>query len=66
MPFRIVKTPVQVFRDGKFLTIEPSEQPVEFSVEEVKSIGDVNTDALAKIVATDEKTTAPTVVEKKA
>lgn len=65
MPLRIVKTPVQVFRDGKFVAIEPSNEPVEFTAEEVASINEANQDALGKVVIPDEKAATP-AVEKKA
>lgn len=54
MALRIVKQPVQVYRDGKFQTIEPSVKPVEFSDEELKALNAVNPAALDKIVIKDE------------
>ena len=51
---RIVKQPVQVYRNGKFVTIEPSVKPVDFTDDELKSINSVNPNALDKIVIADE------------
>ena len=53
MPLRIVKQPVQVYRNGQFVGIEPSAEPQEFSTDEVASIQSANPDALGKVVTED-------------
>lgn len=65
MPLRIVKSPVQVFRDGKFETIEPSDTPLQFSADEVTSINSANPTALDVVILPESEATTPAVVPKK-
>lgn len=62
MPLRIVKSPVQVFRDGKFETIEPSAAPVQFSADEVTSINSANAHALDVVILPEPEAAAPAAV----
>lgn len=53
MPKRIVKSPLQVFRDGKF--IEPKVGEVfDFTDKEVKELTSVNADCIGHVLTVDE------------
>lgn len=62
MPKRIVKTPVQVFRDGAW--VEPKVgEPFDFTDKELADINSVNADAIEHIVTEEAK---PAAAEAKA